>query len=258
MRKLLSAAAMLATVHVTAVHAQTATATGTGIAASRSQSAAQATAIGGGNATGGNAASAVTINSAAQPAVTSATQTVQGTQTVRNVPTVFAPGLSSAGLETCLGSASAGVGWIGMGLSGASTYEDKGCARRLDARTWWSFGFKAAAIARMCSGVDNYNSAPVECAKYLPQGPGVIDTPPPRPAYVGPGPIFGTTPAVVAYNPNGPPPVIMIATPDEQAEVDRFYVRHTPIDLIDGKTHKPRKCNDYDTTHHACLKWAKR
>jgi len=231
MRKLLSAAAMLAAVNVTPVHAQTATGTGVGIA--NSNSASQAVAIGGGNATGGNATGG-NVNIAATPATTSTTSTVNGSQTLKNVPIVTSPGLTAAGLETCLGSASVGVGWLGAGFSGGSTYTDEGCQARLDARTLWAFGLHKAALARLCMRRDIYNSLP-ECARYLPQQPGVV-----------------------AYNPNGPAPVVMTVTETEQAEIDRIYVRGHPIDLIDGKTNKRRTCYDYSTADHVCKRWAKK
>lgn len=257
MKWLIAAAAVLVAVSATSVHAQTATATGTGtgIGVANSKSQSQATAIGGGNATGGQASSAVTINSAAQPAVTTAvtSQTVSGTQTLRNVPTVFAPGLSSAGLETCLGSFSVGAGWIGAGLTGGSTVTEEGCAARLDARTLWSFGLKKAAIARLCLRPAIYESMPEVCVQYLPRQAAVVGPGP----IVGPAPIIGVQPTVVPYNPAGPPPVVLQASSKEQEEIDKLYVPKTPIELIDGKTGKQRVCNDYNVTEHLCRRWAK-
>ena len=56
-------------------------------------------------------------------------------QTVKNVPSIVAPGLAAAGLETCLGSVSGGGAFVGTGFSFGTTIPDPGCAARLDART---------------------------------------------------------------------------------------------------------------------------
>jgi hypothetical protein len=212
--------------------AQSSTATGTGVAVSRSSSASGAVAIGGGNATGGNAAggnaaggtggtsaatSSLTLNSSV-PSTQTINSVASGEQTLRNVPTVFSPGLAAAGLETCLGSASVGVGWIGAGLSGGSTYPDVGCQARLDARTLWSFGLKKAAVARLCQRDDIYRSMPEICSQYSPQT-----------APVGYG-------APVGY------PVVGYAG--------------GPILLIEGKSGQERLCNDYDETRQRCRVWA--
>jgi len=141
-------------------------AVGTGIANSRSQSG--ATAIGGGNATGGNARSSnnLSINSNV-PANTASSVTSHLNE--KNVPAVFAPGLTAAGIETCLGSVSGGGAAMGWGFSFGSTVPDVGCQARLDARTLWAFGLKAAAVARMCQLGDVERSMPTVCAKYAPR-----------------------------------------------------------------------------------------
>src|SRR6516225_6404825 len=77
-------------------------------------------------------------------------------QTVKNVPSVFAPGLAAAGLETCLGSVFGGGAFVGTGFSFGTTIPDPGCAARLDARTLWSMGLKKAAVARLCLNPDIY------------------------------------------------------------------------------------------------------
>lgn len=152
--------------------AQTATAVGTGVA--RSDSAAAAVAIsgqggaGGQGGGGGTASSNITFNSST-PAVQTVNSIASGTQTIKNVPTVFAPGLAAAGLETCLGSISAGAGVVGTGATFGTTIPDPGCAARLDARTLWSFGLKKAAVARLCLQGDIYRSMPEVCVQYLPR-----------------------------------------------------------------------------------------
>ena len=94
---------------------------------------------------------------------------VPADQTVRNVPSVVSPGFAAAGLETCLGSVSAGGAFVGTGFSFGTTVPDPACAARLDARTLWSMGLKKAAVARLCLNGDIYRAMPEVCDQYLPQ-----------------------------------------------------------------------------------------
>jgi hypothetical protein len=185
------------------------TATGTGVGVARSTSRSQAISGQGGSA-------AIISNS-----------TVPADQTVKNVPSVFAPGLAAAGLETCLGSVSGGGAFVGTGFSFGTTIPDQGCAARLDARTLWSMGLKKAAVARLCLNGDIYRAMPEVCGKYLP---------PPVPGY----------PA--------PPPV---ATRYAQAEASEEQpYTGGDIWLVEGATGKNRLCNDYDVTEQRCRVWA--
>jgi hypothetical protein len=65
-------------------------------------------------------------------------------------PTVVAPGLAAAGIETCLGSASGGLSVMGGGFSFGRTMIDEGCTIRLLARQLYAFGLQKAAMALMC------------------------------------------------------------------------------------------------------------
>ena len=170
----------------------------------------------------GNSASNLTINSAAQPTTTTANvnQNLTGTSTIKNVPAVFAPGLSAAGLETCLGSVSGGGAAVGFGASFGTTIPDPGCNARLDARTLWSFGLKKAALARLCLTPDIYRSMPDICGVYLPQ-----------PVAYG---------AAVALPPN----------------VREAYAVGGQIELIDGRTGQNRMCADYNAGQQKCRMWA--
>ena len=58
--------------------------------------------------------------------------------------------LAAAGVETCLGSASAGLSVMGGGLTFGSTMVDSGCTIRLLAWQLFAFGFQKAALALMC------------------------------------------------------------------------------------------------------------
>ena len=188
--------------------AQSSTSTGTGVGVARSISRSQSI-----SGQGGTGVATITSNS-----------TVPADQTVKNVPSVVAPGLTAAGLETCLGSVSGGGAFVGTGFSFGTTIPDPGCAARLDARTLWSMGLKKAAVARLCLNGDIYRAMPEVCRRYLPR---------PAPGY----------PA--------PPPV---PTHNEASEEQPYT--GGDIWLVEGATGKNRLCNDYDVTQQSCRVWA--
>jgi hypothetical protein len=212
MKRLLSAAIVAMAASEPAC-AQSATATGTGVGVARSTSTSQAISGQGGIGVGGNPSATITSNSS-----------VPADQTVKNVPSVFAPGLAAAGLETCLGSVSGGGAFLGTGLSFGTTIPDAGCAARLDARTLWSMGLKKAAVARLCLNDDIYSAMPEVCRRYLP--------PPANPAL--PVPTRYAQPQASQKQP------------------------HTIGDiwLVETATGKNRLCNDYDVTRQRCRVWA--
>lgn len=76
--------------------------------------------------------------------------TTPSTQTLYNVPNVYAPGLAAAGAEVCLGSVSAGGAGAGFGVSIGGTYVDTECQLRLNARTLATLGYTVAAREEMC------------------------------------------------------------------------------------------------------------
>ena len=191
--------------------AQSSTATGTGVGVARSTSWSQSI-----SGQGGTGVATITSNS-----------TVPADQTVKNVPGVVAPGLTAAGLETCLGSVSGGGAFVGTGFSFGTTIPDPGCAARLDARTLWSFGLKKAAVARLCLNGDIYRAMPEVCRRYLP--------PPP------PG--------------NPAPPPVPTRHAQAEASEEQPYTGGD-IWLVEGATGKNRLCNDYDVTQQSCRVWA--
>ncbi len=69
---------------------------------------------------------------------------------VITTPTVAAPGLAAAGIETCLGSASGGLSLMGGGFTFGATKVDEGCTVRLLSRQLFAFGLHKAAVALMC------------------------------------------------------------------------------------------------------------
>ena len=213
--------------------AQSSTATGTGVGVSRSTSRSTAVAISGqggtgvGVGTGGNPTAAITIHRT--PGDPNTTQHIDnsGTTTVKNVPSVQAPGLAAAGLETCLGSVSGGGAFVGTGFSFGTTIPDPGCAARLDARTLWSMGLKKAAVARLCLNGDIYRAMPEVCDQYLP---------PPAPGSSG----LPLIPARYAQA--------------QASEQQPHTIRE--IWLVVGKVGKSRLCNEYDVTQQSCRVWA--
>jgi len=72
------------------------------------------------------------------------------TQTINNVPNVYAPGLTAAGTEVCLGSLSAGGAGAGFGLTVGGTMVDRECQLRLNAKTLAVLGYRVAAREEMC------------------------------------------------------------------------------------------------------------
>jgi len=217
MKRLLSAA-IVAMAASAPAWAQSSTATGTGVGVARSTSSSQAISGQGGTGigVGGNPTATIISNSSA-PA----------DQTVRNVPSVFAPGLAAAGLETCLGSVSGGGAFVGTGFSFGTTVPDPGCAARLDARTLWSMGLKKAAVARLCLNSDIYRAMPEVCVQYLPAS---------APGY------------------RAPPPVNTRYAQAEASE-DEPYTGGD-IWLVEGATGKNRLCSDYDVAQQSCRVWA--
>ncbi len=182
----------------------------TGVGVSGSKSSSQAISGQGGTGVG---LATITTNS-----------TVPADQTVKNVPSIGAPGLAAAGLETCLGSVSGGGAFLGTGLSFGTTIPDSGCAARLDARTLWSMGLKKAAVARLCLNGDVYRAMPEVCDKYLPR----------------------SAPGSAAL------------TGDAQAKASEEQPHSVgDIWLVDGATGKNRLCSNYDVTQQRCRVWAR-
>ena len=233
MRSLFLVASCLA-ISVTPVLAGDASSSATGVGIGIAKSSSTAVAISGQGGAGGAGGKAVgvgvanngaispsaSVNIAGSPAVTSTN--VHSSGSLSNVPAVFAPGLSAAGLETCLGSVSVGASWLGTGLTGGGSIPDPGCAARLDARSLWAMGLKKAAVARLCLNPDINRSMPDVCAVYLPQ---------PTPVYA---------------------PVV---APARYASAEPGYSGGI-IMLVDGSTGRERLCNDYNEAGQKCRRWA--
>ena len=93
----------------------------------------------------------ITFNSPATPTHTSAD--------IKSAPTVYAPALATTLTETCMGSTTAAGSGMGWGLSIGSTWEDKGCTRRLNAdRVAGLTGDREAARAILCDDPEVYTA----------------------------------------------------------------------------------------------------
>jgi hypothetical protein len=135
---------------------------------------------------------------------------------VRTVPTTYAPALTTTLTETCMGSTSAGGSWLGGGISIGSTWEDKSCKRRLNARELaQTLGDREAARAVMCGDpdvADAYERLGRPCpkspaykseiaAQYMPQLPT-----PPAPLPPQPPVIVNVQPPAPVVTPMAPVP----------------------------------------------------
>lgn len=135
---------------------------GTGTASSSSSSAAGALSGSISGSISGSRSNATTGPSSAASTATNQGNAQQqiinyntpATQTIKNVPNIYAPGLAAAGSEVCLGSASAGGGAAGFGLTIGGTIVDRECQLRLNARTLATLGYVAAARETMCLDAD--------------------------------------------------------------------------------------------------------
>jgi hypothetical protein len=79
-----------------------------------------------------------------------------GTTTAKiySVPTMYAPGLTAAGSDVCLGSVSASGSILGLGLAGGSTYVDENCVLLKNSQRMAALGFGNAAVVMMLQNKD--------------------------------------------------------------------------------------------------------
>ncbi|MFM7028528.1 MAG: OmpA family protein [Chakrabartia sp.] len=94
-------------------------------------------------------------------------------QSIKTVPSSFAPALTTTLSETCMGSSSAGGSVLGFGLSAGSTWRDHECMRRLNARELANtLGDRQAAREVMCGNEEVfrvYNALGRPC-RLMPDG----------------------------------------------------------------------------------------
>lgn len=84
---------------------------------------------------------------------------VSGTQTLKNVPTVYAPNLITSN-DTCMGSSSIGAGGPGFGFSFGTSWTDANCIMLKNAREMYNMGMPDVAFARLC--MDELNRDAIE------------------------------------------------------------------------------------------------
>lgn len=117
------------------------------------------------NATGN--AQSVTFNSSVPASTTNTTNdrvsysggttsTINGDQTIRTAPTVYAPPVS--GGNPCTLAVSGGASFLGWGAAAGGTFVDQDCADRQKIAMIWNAGFKGAAKELMCNDRNTYNA----------------------------------------------------------------------------------------------------
>ena len=75
---------------------------------------------------------------------------ISGTQTIKNVPSVTGPNLTTSN-DTCMGSTSGSINGPGFGIGLGSTWTDDNCVMLKNSRELWNMGMKAASMALMCT-----------------------------------------------------------------------------------------------------------
>ncbi len=83
---------------------------------------------------------------------------------LRNTPSVANAALTSSN-DTCMGSVSVGGSGPGFGIAVGSTYKDDNCVMLKNSRELWNMGFKAAAMALMCT--DSANKDALELTGFV-------------------------------------------------------------------------------------------
>lgn len=199
---------------------------------SQSNSDAVSGSISGSESHGGsaNAASnAITGPSTANATTGAATSTNDGNEqnitfnstnpdSIKTVPQVYAPALTTTLSETCMGSSSGGASGLGWGVTLGSSWRDDECVRRLTARELaQTLGDQEAARAVLCGSLDVYDAyervgrpcpkspryKPEHASLYMPQRVVVQPTVAPQPPEDAPPTIDRS---VMAPIPNPPEP----------------------------------------------------
>jgi len=75
-----------------------------------------------------------------------------GTQTLKNVPSVSGPNLTTSN-DTCMGSTSGSINGPGFGIGLGTTWTDDNCVMLKNSRELWNMGMKAASMALMCTDI---------------------------------------------------------------------------------------------------------
>jgi len=86
------------------------------------------------------------------PSKTEANVHYSGTQTLKNVPSVNGPNLTTSN-DTCMGSTSGSINAAGFGIGLGTTWTDDNCVMLKNSRELWNMGMKAASMALMCTDI---------------------------------------------------------------------------------------------------------
>jgi hypothetical protein len=103
---------------------------------------AQTTSLSNSNSASNSGSAAIITNNA--PSV------VRSTGRLETTANAFAPGLTSAGINSCAGSASIGGAGTGFSFGAGSTFEMEECTRRANAAALAGLGYNAAALEMLC------------------------------------------------------------------------------------------------------------
>jgi hypothetical protein len=106
---------------------------------------------GNGNGNGSGNTTTATATTGASTATAGSSSSNVHVSARGNTPAVVAPGLTAAGIESCLGSNSIGGAGGGVGVTIAGTVTDKGCNLRLFSRTLYNLGHRKAATQILCN-----------------------------------------------------------------------------------------------------------
>jgi len=116
---------------------------------------------------------------------------IPDSQSIKTVPSSFAPALTTTLSETCMGSSAAGGSVLGFGFSAGSTWRDQECMRRLNARELANtLGDRQAARELMCGNEEVfrvYNALGRPC-RLMPDGSANPDWKQDQAAVVAPRP----------------------------------------------------------------------
>jgi hypothetical protein len=125
---------------------------------------------------------------------------------LKTVPQVYAPALSTTLTETCMGSTSGGVSVLGFGGTLGTTWNDNQCVRRLNAREMaQTFGDRDAARALLCQDPDVAEAyAAVGQSCFVAQPKVAVMSAPPGPPVSTPPPVI-VPPVTMQPIPNPPP-----------------------------------------------------
>lgn len=119
----------------------------------------------------GGTGGVATVNNTA-PAIASGAN-IGNTTVVNEAPKIpvssaIAPTVIPAN-DTCMGSSSAGVSTVSVGVSLGTTWRDENCVMLKNSRELWNMGLRNAALARMCMDPDNakaLEASGVECPNF--------------------------------------------------------------------------------------------